>query len=139
MCCGVILLNNADNFSKDNGILLCLVSYLNKWFVFHNLSCFLKSRHNIYSFFNMQRIESNCWIIFLKLYSVAFSWWAIYSFTAIFILKRFNFWYSLHICHWQNLSLHSCFSSNQENLYIIHHTSDLFHDISITINEHNQG
>ena len=32
-----------------------------------------------------------------------------------------------------------CFLSNQENLYMIHHNSDLFYSISNTTNEYNQG
>ena len=31
-----------------------------------------------------------------------------------------------------------CFLSNQKNLYMIHHDSDLFYDIYNTINEHNR-
>ena len=43
-----------------------------------------------------------------------------------------------YLFYWWALLLLFCFLSNQENLYTIHHDSDLFYDIYNTIHEHNR-
>ena len=99
-------------------------------------------------FSNIWHIKSNCWIVFLKVFSVMFSWLEIYSFPVSFTYKRPNFWYSLRFfsfCSWFNVTVvvywsylsssligvivSFLFLSNQENLYIIHNTSNSFCDI----------
>ena len=92
----------------------------------------------------------------LSFFQSSFFWWKIYSFPYIFIYKRFNFCYSFGmlsyffmICSGSYIILkvfyiifidkiYCCCLSSQENLYMIHHNSDLFYDIYYTINEHNQ-
>ena len=45
-------------------------------------------------FFSIQNIKGNCFIIFLRCFPIIFFWWKMYSFSYIFIYKRFNFCYS---------------------------------------------
>ena len=74
------------------------------------------NKSRAYFFFSsIQNIKTNCFI-FLKFFPIIFLWWKIYLFPFILNYKRF-------------LLLLFCFSSNQENLYMRHHDSDLFYDI----------
>ena len=95
---------------------------------------------------------------FPQFFSNFFFWWKMRSFPFIFIYKKFNFCYSLQIVFvissWWNLTVKAywkhlwsflymkfiafLFLSNQENLYMIHHGSNLFYDFYNTINQHNQ-
>ena len=112
-------------------------------------------------FFSIQNIKINCWIIFLKFFLIIFFWQKIYSFPFIFIYKlyllilfkvstfvilfesflmssSFNTFVTAYWKHLSFLLLLFCFLSNQENLYMIHHDSDLFYDVYNTKNEHNK-
>ena len=44
--------------------------------------------------------------------------------------------YEKHLLSFLLIVFIVAFLSNQENLYVIHHDSDLFYDINITINEY---
>ena len=68
-----------------------------KIFVFDDLSCFFKCRTNIYSFFNINHLKSNDWIILCKTFSSHFSWMLLYHSPVIFIYKSLIFWYSLRV------------------------------------------
>ena len=106
-----------------------------------------------FSIFNIQNTESNSYSIFLNFFPIIFFWCKIYSLPCIFIYETFIFlacfpissWFETtvlkNICHlfyWWDLLLLFPFLSNQENIYMIHHDSDLFYDIYSTINKHNQ-
>ena len=119
---------------------------------YNNNTCIRQSCWNVGRIFihfsNIWHIKSNCWIVFLKVFPVMFSWLEIYSFPVSFTYKRPNFWYSLRFfsfCSWFNVTVvvywsylsssligvivSFLFLSNQENLYIIHNTSNSFCDI----------
>ena len=140
---------------QDNAIFLLLKS-LKEQFVFHNLCCLLKFRQNIHFFsFGIEHIKRNYWIIFLKLVPVIFSWWMIYAFPIVFITKGLVF----DIPNSSPFFMIECnccsalkafviiitriycwfFLSNQENIYMIHHLSDLFYDLFNIRNQHYQN
>ena len=54
------------------------------WVMFWNISRIYFSPSSI------QDIESNCYMIFFKIFPIIFFWWEIYSFPVIFINKMFN-------------------------------------------------
>ena len=105
------------------------------------------------------KLPHNCCTIFPKFYPVTFSWRTIYVFPTIFIYKRFNFWYSFWMFANFFMTWCSCcgvgkafiiifigricgsffvFSPNQDNLFMIHRSSDLSDDIWNVINEYNK-
>ena len=107
-------------------------------------------------FFSIRNIKSNCYIIFLNFFPIIFFWWKIFSFSVIFIYKRFNFCYSLWIFFYFFLIWRDCYSvlktfiiffiertfyilSNKENLYMIHPNWNLFYDIYNAITEHDRS
>ena len=121
---------------------------------------FLDVSRIYFFFFSIQNIKNNCYIFFLKFFQIIFLWWKIDFFLVIFIYIRFNFCYSFSMFPYlfmiyrycssimkasiiSSIDMISCccfcFLSNQENLYMIHHNSDLFYSISNTTNEYNQG
>ena len=81
---------------QDNAIFLHL-ELLEKQLVFNNLSYVLKQMQDIFFFFIIQNIKSNCYIIFLNIFVIIFFWWKTYPFPVIFNCKSFNFYYSLRI------------------------------------------
>ena len=70
----VIPFNNADSFwLKDNAIFHHL-ELLKKWIILHNLSYVLKHKQDIFfSFFSIQIIKSNCYIVFPNFFQSSFS------------------------------------------------------------------
>ena len=48
-------------------------------------------------YFSIQNIKINCYIIFLKFFPIIVFWRIVYSFSIIFIYKKFNFCYSLWV------------------------------------------
>ena len=125
------------------------------WVIFWNISIF----GDMFSLFQLKTIKSNFCIIFLKFFPIIISWWNLFSFPVMFIYNTVNFChpsmifflflheltrllqYIENICYffyWWDLLLHFLFLSNQENLYMTHHDSDLINDIYNTINQHNQ-
>ena len=68
----------------------------NSWF-FANWVMLWNINRIYFFFFNIQNIKRNCYMIFLKFFPIIFFLWKIYSFSLIFIYKRFNFRYSLQI------------------------------------------
>ena len=121
------------------------------WIIFWNIG---RIYINIF-LLNMKNMKSNGTLYFSGFFPIIFSWWKIDSFPFIFIYKRFNCCYFsrifstwinweqqviesiYYVFYWWDLSLFFGFLSNQENLYMIPHDSDLFYDIYSTLNEHN--
>ena len=150
-------LNNADSFwLQDNAIVLRTLESLGIWkhqknnLFFTIWDMFWNISRTYVSFFSIQNIKSNCYVIFLKHFAISLFWWKKYSFLVIFIYIRFNFCYFLRMLfyffydlkrlfqHIENISYHfywwyllllSCFLSNRVNVCMIHHNSDLFYDI----------
>ena len=119
------------------------------WIIFRNIR---RTDFFLQNIQNMQNIKTNSHIIFLKFFLIIFFWWIINSLPVIFIYKTFNFcgsylissWFSAIVpAYWKHLLSFSSmrltvaflFLSNQGNLYMIHHDSDLFYDIYNNINE----
>ena len=110
-------------------------------------------------FLSIQNIKSNCYIIFLKLFSIIFFCSKMCPFSVIYIFIKglvfVNLCRLFLISSWFNATVAAyrkhllsfllmrfivtfCFLSNQENVYLIHHGLDLFYDIYNTINDYNQ-
>ena len=110
-------------------------------------------------FFSIKNIKSDCYIIFFQNFSNhLFLIDSLFLPSYIFLMKVliflilsacFPYFHSLIrllqriektfvIFYWWDLLLLFCFLSNQENVYMIHHTLDLFYDNYNTITQHNQ-
>ena len=119
------------------------------WVVFWNVG------KAYFRFFFIEHIKRNCRIFLLKLFPVIYFWWVIYSFTVIFAYKRLSICCSFRIfsiffiiysdcCSTLKAFIiifldgvyccfFLCFLSNRENLHIIYHVYNLFHDICSAI------
>ena len=103
-------------------------------------------------FFSIQNIKINCYIVFLKSFPIIFFWWKSYSFPVkvwFFIFSADLSWFPHDLTRLSIYKTSVTFLligfivafllfSSQENLYVIHHDSDLFYDIFNIINEHNR-
>ena len=109
-------------------------------------------------FFSIQNTESNCSIIFLRHFSIIFSWWKIYSFPVRLIYKRFNSCCSFRLFFYFFMIQHDYYSTLKafiiffidrvsfcffvfypvSRICMIHHNSYLFYDFNNTTNEHRQ-
>ena len=121
---------------------------------FHDLNCVLKHKQDTFFLSNIQNIESNCHIIFDKVFPIIFFWWKVYS-SQLYLFIHFLFFFVDHFLflHYLTQLLHRienicclffvdgiyccffCFLSNQENLHMIYHDSDVFYDIIMNIIE----
>ena len=57
----------------------------------HTISIMLKHKQDIFFFFSIQNIKSNCYTIFLRFFQISFFWWKRFSLPFTFINKRFSF------------------------------------------------
>ena len=51
---------------------------------------FWNTNWTCFHFFIIQNIKRNCWILFLRCFSVDYFWWVFHSIPVIFIYKCFN-------------------------------------------------
>ena len=100
-------------------------------------------------FLNIQIIKDNCWIIFLKCFTIVYFWWVLYFISVIFICKWFNTWIYLWIPLYFSIIQCNCycllkrfnilifwiycwffsFLFNLENHYLNHNVQKLFYYI----------
>ena len=91
----VIHLHNVDSsLLQDNTNLFLLhLESLIELFLFFKIQINFWNVSWTYSFlFNIKNIKNNCPIILLERFPDIYFWWIIYSFSIIFIYKRFNIW-----------------------------------------------
>ena len=115
---------------QDNAIALLFLNLksLRELFVFYGLSYDLKYKLEVFLFFKIQNIKSNCWNTFLKRFPIIYFCRIIYSFPVTFIYKWFDIsWFGFDKQFGFQQFLHNLVQQSQHIENICHwYFSDFF-------------